>query len=119
MTNSDIRQSSILEAFVLDRRNENGKLRPVLVITVDGSTAIVVCISTSFDPDALTADEIELPYGNGCKTGLTKPSVAVCKWIDRVQLSDCKKIGSLPAKLMVAVADRLRQLSVEAKARKT
>lgn len=115
MTGSEIRTSSILNGYVLDQRGQNGKPRPLLVVQVDGSSVIVVCITSQFDPNALTPDEIKLPHGVGCKTGLTKPSVAVCKWIDRVPLTNCEKIGFLPTKLMVAVANRLKQLSVESK----
>lgn len=110
---SSIKVGSIIEAFVLDRRGENGKVRPSLVIQVDLDDVFVVCITSTFSPNDLAADEIKLPYGNSCNTGLTKPSVVVCSWFERIQKPLCNKIGFAPSKLMVPIASRVSAILAE------
>ncbi len=58
--------------------------RPYVVITPNESIkrdgfVEVVSISSSFDYP-LADDLVELPFGKGCHTKLTSPSVAVCSW---------------------------------------
>lgn len=113
MKDSSIRVGSIVEAFVLDRRGENGKVRPSLVIQVDRDDVFVVCITSTFSPNALGADEIRLPYGELCNTGLSKPSVVVCSWFERIETSLCNKIGFVPSKLMVPIASRISAILAE------
>lgn len=114
--------SSVVVAFIYDVRDQTGKTRPCLVIKTKESRALVLAITTSFDPKNLQADEIKLPYSENCVTGLDKPNVVKCSWFDVIDLSCCTQVGRVPPKLMKPIIETFRRVNsgaeVEAKIQK-
>lgn len=109
----DIGPSSVVQAFIYDVQDRNGKTRPCLVIKSEELKVLVLAITTTFDPDNLQPDEIKLPYSENCGTGLDKPNVVKCKWFDVIELRRCILVGRIPAKLMGPIIETFRRVNSE------
>lgn len=102
-----VRQRSIVEVLVTAERGKT-KYRPVLVITSDaeilaGEQIVGVAVSSSaYKNQPFT---VELPWAiNGkCKSGLNRPSVAVCNWILDFKSTDVKHHGYVTEDVFIKV----------------
>lgn len=91
--------------------SEQGKTRPCLVIQNDianaySPTTIIAPITGSFS-DKQYPTEVIISAGS---FGLTKTSVVLCNQIRTIDVSErvVKKIGKLPAEIMLAVNDAIK-----------
>ena len=114
----DICPSSVVLAFIYDVQDRNGKTRPCLAIKSEELKALVLAITTTFDPDNLQPDEIRLPYSENCGTGLDQPNVVKCRWFDVIELWRCTQIGRVPAKLMGPIIETFRRVNSESEVKK-
>jgi mRNA-degrading endonuclease toxin of MazEF toxin-antitoxin module len=95
------RGTVIYASQILDPQGRNPKDRPVVLINdfAHGDVAAFgVAISGEYD-HPLPPSCIPIPFGRHtrCKTGLKKPSVAVCTWIVAIPLEDLQnRIGIVP-----------------------
>jgi hypothetical protein len=100
-------QGQIVEVEITDPRGQNKKPRPVVILTATRELSladefVVAAISSSF-VEPLPPDSILLPWSpdGRAKSGLTKPSVAKCRWLRRVTRKDIISLrGCLPAMVM-------------------
>lgn len=92
--------------------------RPFLIITptalIDPAGFVeIVAISTTFDyplPDF----QIELPYGRGCLTKLSSPSVAVCNWRACISFSLVGSTGGYVKPAVIKqVLERIHSLATD------
>ena len=80
--------------------------RPYLIVTPtteiksDGYVE-VVAVSHSFDYP-LTEDLVELPFGRGCHTKLSSPSVAVCSWRASIAFGIIRSTGGFVSPKVLA-----------------
>ena len=109
----------IVLAEVTDRQGHNRKPRPLVIVTPaeeiqEGGRFVGVAVSTTFShpvPD----DCVELPYhpAGQSKTGLRRPSVAVCSWREALTHADViRDIGRVPDQQMYAILEKVKQLGV-------
>jgi hypothetical protein len=69
-----------------DPQGRNPKKRPYIVITADIDPVKpinIVALTSTFD-FPLPDDHVEIPYGRGCHTKLTRPGAAICSWHYRI-----------------------------------
>ncbi len=107
----------VLVSGLLDPQGRNPKDRPCVVVgdpkaPAEG-TLLVVAISTVL-PDPLPDDYVPLPYHRPWhpRTGLNKRNAAVGRWVQEVERSRIlRKVGIVPGKQLVALAEVLRRLA--------
>ena len=100
---------------MLDPRGQNPKTRPAMILTPSSEIAqsdslVVAAISSSHIPAKLPEDLVELPFADGgrCKTGLTRRSVIVCKWLEEIPKTRIlKKLGGASGAQIERVAEFL------------
>jgi mRNA-degrading endonuclease toxin of MazEF toxin-antitoxin module len=92
-------RGSIVFVRVLDPRDKNAKIRPVVILTSatelgDADPHLAVAITSTL-PQPLPNDHVELPWHaqKHPRTGLTKRSAAVCSWLLEVMGEDVIRIG--------------------------
>ena len=111
----DLRQGHVCTAEIKAERGPT-KMRPVVVVSMDDEISRddfvrVVAVSTSFN-EPLSADQVELPWERTgrCVTGLTRRSVAVCTWLDKLPRSSIRELkGFVPAPILLRILQRLKE----------
>jgi mRNA-degrading endonuclease toxin of MazEF toxin-antitoxin module len=112
------RRGEIVLAEVTDPQGQNRKPRPLIILTPteeirEGERFVGVAVSSTF-PRLIPDDSVELPYhpAGQARTGLRKPSVAVCSW--RVPLTHAdviRSIGWVPDKQMLVILEKVKRLT--------
>lgn len=106
------RGTILLVEQVLDPNGTNPKTRPILLVAdfYEGDDLIDgVAVSSTFD-EPLPVTQVELPFSRSrtCRTGLDRPSVAVCDWPVTATPDDIvKRIGAVPAKELLDILQRV------------
>jgi mRNA-degrading endonuclease toxin of MazEF toxin-antitoxin module len=106
-----LRRGQIVWAEVLDPQGRARKLRPLVVVSetpVEGAVT-AVAITTKID-QAPPADCVELPWHRDGhpRTGLKARSVAVCTWVDVIQVTDVLNVaGRVPDDAMLQIMSRV------------
>lgn len=94
-----LRQGSIIWARVSDRRGQNEKHRPGVVVTAThefaGAVEIVMVAIASLPDETGGGPSIKLPWHrNGHpRTGLRKECYAICHWLCAVALDQIDDVG--------------------------
>ena len=100
-------QGQVVEVVIADPRGQNKKPRPAVVLSATDELSsadefVVVAISTKLT-DPLPPDWILLPWSSDgrTKSGLTRPSVAKCRWLRKVTRKEIVYVrGWLPNTVM-------------------
>ena len=102
-------QGSIVCARVCDPAGGNEKERPLVVITKDSDIStdplVAVAVTSTFRRP-LQAGQIEIPHhpDGKTRTGLKKPSIAICDWCVAIPKSRITKIiGVVPPRIMLEI----------------
>jgi len=96
---------------MLDPNGKNPKDRPAVVVGIDGEQLIVVAISSRMDVfNPSTHVKLSWEHGGHPRTGLNRPSAAVCFWhetIDDTRILDVHK--SISEIVVCAIVERMTQ----------
>jgi mRNA-degrading endonuclease toxin of MazEF toxin-antitoxin module len=103
-----------------DPQGRNPKLRPAVIVSPNEeiqpdapeSSVLVVAVSTRLDASAPEVS-VELPWQRDRhpKTGLRERCVAVCNWLDRVELKDIQEYaGVVPGKQLLEILRKVAAL---------
>lgn len=119
-----VRRGQIVMAAIPDPQGRNVKRRPCVVVSEDASLdaggPVRLIGVTSWLEGLSGSDRIDLPYSNTGRhprTGLDRPSAAVCCWAAVVAPDQVgAPIGHVPPVAMKAILDRLMELAREATA---
>lgn len=103
----------VLVADVVDPNGVNPKDRPVLLIEdADAGMPLYGVAITSVVPQPLPLTHFVLPWHRQgqCRTGLTKPSVAVITWIVELEPQHIHhRFGVTPPRVLDAIMDAVEQ----------
>ncbi len=107
---------SVVRMMLLDPQGRNPKPRPAVVITTDAELqegcADVWLVAITGEGGHEPQFEIPLAYdpAGKCRTGLRKPSVAVCCWLAKVPIDAIeRRVGHLDAATMAAISMRVER----------
>jgi mRNA-degrading endonuclease toxin of MazEF toxin-antitoxin module len=108
----------IVLAWVLDPKGRNLKCRPLVIVSDPkdinpGGSFLAVAITGTF-PKPLTGEYVELPWHRDkkvSKTGLTKPCVAKCDWVEAITEADIAEYrGRVPSTTMQLILEKVEAL---------
>ena len=99
--------------FIKDVPDENGvnqKTRRCVVIAIAGQFAKVLAATSTFNTEP---HFIELPYHRDGhpRTTFTKPTAVNLYWDQCVPLSECRKVGFVPAMKLMQIIRRLEVIN--------
>lgn len=106
---------------LLDPRGRNPKNRPVVVLTkndeieTEDTLVCVVASNSSYYENPRPDDYIEIPSHPQVvmKEKLTKPTVAVCRWIteiEKTRLLESQKAGIVRKAVLETILNKVREL---------
>jgi mRNA-degrading endonuclease toxin of MazEF toxin-antitoxin module len=115
---STLARGRIILAEVVDPQSRNKKVRPLVIVTAtdeisEATPFVAIGVSTTF-PHPVPTDCVPLPYhaGGEAKTGLRKPSVAVCSWQQKLTHADViQDIGRVPDQQMLSILEKMKRLA--------
>jgi mRNA-degrading endonuclease toxin of MazEF toxin-antitoxin module len=110
-------QGSIVRATVRDPAGGNPKTRPLVIVSANSdigtsSSVFAVAITSQFREPVLS-DEVALPWHltGKSRTGLTKPCVAKCSWICKLdKLALVESRGHVPNAQLEQILARIADL---------
>jgi mRNA-degrading endonuclease toxin of MazEF toxin-antitoxin module len=106
----------VVQVTVRDPQGRNPKCRPAVVISRDDEIAAggdVWVVGVTGQSGREPSLEVELQYDpqGKCRTGLRKPSVALCGWLTKVAASDVVRcVGHIPPVAMALIALKVEEV---------
>ncbi len=114
---SSFARGQIVLAEVLDPQGRNPKTRPLVIVTEteeirEDQPFFGIAITGTFSLP-LPDDCVKLPWDRQGhpRTGLKKPSVAVCGWPEELRHDSIRRVmGVVPAKELLEILQKIRAL---------
>ncbi len=111
-----LQRGQIVVAWVSDPQNRNPKRRPLVIVTATEDIKpdepfLAVAITGTFS-QPLPGDHVALPWHpkKHPKTGLTKPSAAVCSWLESITAADVEAHkGRVPDKELLLILTKVKE----------